>query len=112
MKSVMTTVTNKGQVTVPSEIRKHLGLRQGSRIAFVLDDEGRVTTEVPKYPSVASLQGAAGSLRQPLPWAQVQAMARSRGPTEHAGGSARLSHPEPHPGTCCPGVVRSHHPRF
>jgi AbrB family looped-hinge helix DNA binding protein len=31
-----TSVTSKGQVTIPRSIRQQLGIRQGSRIAFVL----------------------------------------------------------------------------
>ncbi len=89
MKFVMATVTSKGQVTLPAEIRKHLGLTQGSRIAFVLDDDGHVTIEVPKYPSVASLQGAAGSLRRPLPWAQVQATIREESAARYTPGLDR-----------------------
>jgi AbrB family looped-hinge helix DNA binding protein len=35
-----TTMTAKGQVTVPKVIRDELGLRPGDRVDFVLDDEG------------------------------------------------------------------------
>ena len=31
-----TSVTSKGQVTIPQEVRQQLGIRQGSRIAFAL----------------------------------------------------------------------------
>lgn len=31
-----TSVTSKGQVTIPKELRQQLGIRQGSRIEFVL----------------------------------------------------------------------------
>lgn len=31
-----TSVTSKGQVTIPKQLRQQLGIRQGSRIAFVL----------------------------------------------------------------------------
>ena len=31
-----TSVTSKGQVTIPMELRQRLGIRQGSRIAFSL----------------------------------------------------------------------------
>lgn len=31
-----TTVTIKGQVTIPKEVRRKLGIRQGSRIEFAL----------------------------------------------------------------------------
>ena len=32
----VTSVTSKGQVTIPNEIRQRLGIRQGSRIEFAL----------------------------------------------------------------------------
>lgn len=35
-------LTAKGQVTVPKELRDHLGLRPGSKVAFVLEADGRV----------------------------------------------------------------------
>ncbi len=31
-----TSVTNKGQVTIPKELRQKLGIRQGSRVEFSL----------------------------------------------------------------------------
>lgn len=36
------TVTSKGQVTLPKALRERLGLRQGSRIRFRLDERGRL----------------------------------------------------------------------
>ena len=38
----LTTISSKGQITVPLEIRKRLGLRPGDRVEFVVD-EGRIT---------------------------------------------------------------------
>lgn len=32
----VTSVTSKGQVTIPKEVRQKLGIRQGSRIEFAL----------------------------------------------------------------------------
>jgi AbrB family looped-hinge helix DNA binding protein len=32
----VTSVTSKGQVTIPKDLRQQLGIRQGSRIAFSL----------------------------------------------------------------------------
>ncbi len=32
----VTSVTSKGQVTIPKELRQQLGIRQGSRIQFLL----------------------------------------------------------------------------
>ncbi len=45
------TVTSKGQVTIPKEVRRALGIRQGSRVAFVAKDgrcELRVVHHVPE----------------------------------------------------------------
>ncbi len=38
----MSTITIKGQVTVPKPIRDALGLTPGSRVDFDLDDQGQV----------------------------------------------------------------------
>ncbi len=38
MKEIPSTITSKGQVTIPAEVRKHLGLKQGDKVSFVLDD--------------------------------------------------------------------------
>jgi antitoxin PrlF len=39
------TVTSKGQITLPQEVRARLGLRQGDRVAFEIRDG--VTTVTP-----------------------------------------------------------------
>jgi AbrB family looped-hinge helix DNA binding protein len=41
MRKQWTVVTRKGRVTVPAEIRRKLGLKEGDKVAFVLD-EGEV----------------------------------------------------------------------
>lgn len=40
-----TTLTSKGQVTIPKEIRQRLGLRQGDQLIFRFDEAGRLTVE-------------------------------------------------------------------
>lgn len=37
-----TTVTSKGQVTIPKPVRDRLGIEPGSRVAFELATDGRV----------------------------------------------------------------------
>ncbi len=76
MKQIVSTVTTKGQVTLPVEVREHLGVNPGDRITFIVDDAGAILVTSPRYPDVASLRGAAGSLERPLPWRKVRAIAR------------------------------------
>jgi AbrB family looped-hinge helix DNA binding protein len=40
MREHFTTVTRKGQITVPAEIRKALGLQIGDKVAVSLDEDG------------------------------------------------------------------------
>ena len=37
-----TTMTTKGQVTIPKSVRQQLGLKQGSRVAFVVEGDHAV----------------------------------------------------------------------
>ena len=75
MKEIISTITSKGQVTIPAEVRKYLGIKTNDKIAFVIDSEGSVRLRVPRYPDIASLRGAAGSLNKPLAWQQMQEIA-------------------------------------
>ena len=76
MKEVVSTVTSKGQVTIPAEIRKHLNIKEGDKLSFVIEDEGSVRVEAPRYPNVAALRGAAGSLATPKSWEEMVQIAR------------------------------------
>ena len=75
MKEIISTITSKGQVTIPAEVRKYLGITTNEKIAFVIDDEGVVRLRVPRYPNIASLRGAAGRLNKPLSWQEIQKIA-------------------------------------
>jgi AbrB family looped-hinge helix DNA binding protein len=59
-----TTVTSKGQVTIPKPIREHLGIRPGSAVVFELAPDGRVVLSKPgaaRPPSrFEALRGRAG----------------------------------------------------
>jgi antitoxin PrlF len=44
-KTVEATVTSKGQVTLPKELRKRLGIQNGSRIRFNIPPSGPVQLE-------------------------------------------------------------------
>ena len=66
MKEIVSTITSKGQVTIPVEVRRQLGVATNDKITFVIDDEGAVQIRAPRYSTVASLRGAAGTLKEPL----------------------------------------------
>lgn len=76
MKEIVSTITSKGQVTIPVEVRRHLSVDTNDKVAFVIDDDGEVRLRAPRYPTIASLRGAAGRLEKPLSWKQTRRIAR------------------------------------
>ena len=56
-----TTMTTKGQVTVPREIRDRLGLKSGDKMAFTMLSDGTVVMR----PKTRRLADLAGSLTRP-----------------------------------------------
>jgi antitoxin PrlF len=60
-----TTVTSKGQVTIPKPVRDHLGIVPGSQVEFRRVDDGSIVIEKAEAPAprpsrLASLRGHAG----------------------------------------------------
>lgn len=64
------TVTSKGQVTIPVAVRTRLGLRPGSRLAFVPTDTGGYEIHV-EAGSIQALKGAVSPPSRPV---SVEAM--------------------------------------
>ena len=59
-----TTMTTKGQVTVPREIRERLGLKSGDKMSFTLLSDGTVVMR-PKTRRLADLAGLLARPGQP-----------------------------------------------
>jgi antitoxin PrlF len=55
------TLTTKGQITVPREIREHLHLAAGDRVEFLIDPENGIRLR----PLTRSVKELAGILHQP-----------------------------------------------
>ena len=55
------TLTSKGQITIPSEVRTLLGLKTGDRIDFIVEPGGRVTLA----PRRARFEDLRGIFRRP-----------------------------------------------
>ncbi|MEO8247754.1 MAG: AbrB/MazE/SpoVT family DNA-binding domain-containing protein [Burkholderiales bacterium] len=63
-----TSVTSKGQITIPREVRQRLGIRQGSRIEFLLHgDHAELRVKSSPVPAVVSGFGMLKSRRVPVP---------------------------------------------
>lgn len=75
-KQLVTTLSSKGQVTIPIEVRKHLGINTNDKVAFVINSTGNVQVTPAKYPDIKSLRGIAGSLPKPIPFKQMRQIAR------------------------------------
>lgn len=57
MKTIVSAVTRKGQVTIPQEVRERLGLETSGSVTFVLDEDG--VRLRPSTHTLESLYGAA-----------------------------------------------------
>ncbi len=64
------TVTSKGQVTIPVDVRTKLGLRPGSRLAFVPTETGGYEI----HPETASIKDLKGTVPRPAQPVSVDEM--------------------------------------
>ena len=55
------TLTTKGQVTIPKEVREHLGVDTGDRLSFVVQEDGTVVVT----PITHHVRELGGLLRRP-----------------------------------------------
>ena len=74
-KELISTISSKGQVTLPISVRRYLGLQANDKVAFVIESNGMVKVAPARYPDIASLKGAAGSLNKPLDWKEMKRIA-------------------------------------
>ena len=75
-KRAVATVTSKGQITIPIEMRRYLEICAGDKVEFVVDNKGTVRFERSKYPTLASLRGAAGTMKEPRTWEELEETVR------------------------------------
>jgi AbrB family looped-hinge helix DNA binding protein len=57
MRTVVSTITTKGQVTIPAEVRRHLGVGEHDQVAFVIEND-----QVRLQPVEFTLASAFGSV--------------------------------------------------
>jgi len=64
------TLTSKGQTTIPKDVRERLNLQPGDRLEFVIDEDGRVVV----LPASVDASELAGMLKRPAKPVSLTAM--------------------------------------
>ena len=57
MRQITTTITQRGQITIPAEVRRRLGVGPRDKVAFAIDEDG-----VRLLPAPFTLESAYGSV--------------------------------------------------
>jgi AbrB family looped-hinge helix DNA binding protein len=74
MAEYTSSVSPKGQITLPQEIRERLGIKPRDRVSIQLDgDEVKVRV---RRSAVNDIAGSVPALNPPRPWAEAIAIAR------------------------------------
>ena len=73
----VSTITSKGQATIPGEIRRHLKLKAGDRLEFLVEPDGRVIL-VPATVDVADLKGLLAPAPRRVSIEEMDAAVRKR----------------------------------
>lgn len=70
MKEFVSSVSPKGQITLPAEVRRQLGLRPKDKVTIQVDGD-----DIRLVPTSFTLESAAGSvpaLKEPLAWEEIE----------------------------------------
>jgi len=73
------TITSKGQVTIPKEIREAMGIEPGDRVVFRMDASGRVVVE-PETVDLLELEGCLVPRRTGVTVEAMNRVVRNRRP--------------------------------
>jgi AbrB family looped-hinge helix DNA binding protein len=72
-----TTITTKGQVTIPKRVRDSLGLKPGKKVTFGVDKDGHAIIIPVGKPSASSFANVRGKLKNdPLTTDEIMALLR------------------------------------
>lgn len=80
------TLTSKGQITVPKDVRERLGLKSGDRVAFEFEGNS-VRLRVEKSKSLEELKGSLPATREYTGKESERKAAREHATNEMLGGS-------------------------
>jgi AbrB family looped-hinge helix DNA binding protein len=82
-RSFMSSVSPKGQITLPAVIRTRLGIKPKDCVLIELDEDGIL--RVRPASGLERYYGAAGRLKQPMAWKQLERIAHE----DHVLNAAR-----------------------
>jgi antitoxin PrlF len=69
-------VTSKGQVTIPLEVRRRLGIEPGSEVDFRVEDDGVRLMRRPTGSGAALVAGVRGRARGSMSTDEIMALTR------------------------------------
>lgn len=72
------TITSKGQITIPAEIRAELGIDAGDRVEFVRNGKSGHYEMIPANVSIQSLKGILPKRGKPLSIREMNKVIRER----------------------------------
>jgi AbrB family looped-hinge helix DNA binding protein len=72
----MTTMTTKGQVTIPKRLREHLGLKAGSNVEFELESDGRVVLKSRRKAPKSRFAKLRGTMKSGMTTDEIMALTR------------------------------------
>jgi AbrB family looped-hinge helix DNA binding protein len=81
-----TTLTSKGQITLPKAVRERLSLREGDRLRVSVGRGGRMTLERESRPPLEAVCGLLGALAaaRPVSVAKMREAVRRRARHKHS----------------------------
>jgi len=86
MKKLIVSLTQLGQVTIPAEVRRILGIRPKDKVVFL--NEGDQVTLAPAQFTLETAYGSVGPMRRPEDFKEITRQAKE----EHADRAFRKLH--------------------
>ena len=81
---MQTTLTSKGQMTLPSAVRARIGLVAGDQLLITVQDADTIVLKRPSTAPSPSLRGLLARPKKALPLAQMEAGVASHLKAKHA----------------------------
>jgi AbrB family looped-hinge helix DNA binding protein len=72
------TITSKGQITIPKDVRAKLGIHSGDKICFIFEGDDRVSF-IPVTKNISSLKGIVAKPDEAVSIEDMAATVKARG---------------------------------